>query len=137
MHYRAHVDVHTQRPPEALSVSINLVARTRRKRWEQLLFDVEQGRVRAPVEGASRARALLCSAAGHLGDARTASLLERVAHEHPCGTTRIAALDSVANLEPSHGERLWARAVDDANPCVRARARERLRATRSDGPPGG
>lgn len=96
MHYRAHVDVHTQRPPEALSVSINLVVRTRRKRWDQLLFDVEQGRVRAPVEGASRARALLCTAAGQLGDARTATLLERVAHEHPCGTTRIAALEGLA-----------------------------------------
>ncbi|WP_224247390.1 hypothetical protein [Hyalangium gracile] len=106
MHYRAHVDVHTQWPPEALSVSINLVSRTRRHRWEQLLFDVEQGSVRAPVEGASRARATLCMAAAQLGDARTAALLERVAYERPCETTRLAALDGLANLEPSHGERL-------------------------------
>jgi len=87
-----------------------------RKRWGQLLFDVEQGLLRAPVEGVSHARALFCTAVRKFGDAQTATPLERVAYEHPCGATRIEALDGLANLELSHGECVWARAVDDANP---------------------
>lgn len=42
-------------------------------------FDVERGRVAAPVAGASEPRALLCAIARSIGDGRTSSLLDPIA----------------------------------------------------------
>jgi hypothetical protein len=79
MHFRAHVDVHAQRPPEALSISVNLVSRVRRASWSQLLFDVERGVVSSPVDGAAGARALVHAAADLLGVAARDHLPGRTA----------------------------------------------------------
>lgn len=134
MFYRASRDVHAQYPPKAFSISINLMGSdSEMSLREQFYFDVERRCIRAPVETGISNRVLLCEAARYFGDARTSSLLERIADVHPCGRTRTTALESLAFLEPGSGERLWARAADDGSAYVREVARRKLKLAEAAG----
>jgi hypothetical protein len=127
MLYRASRDVHVQHPPAAFSVSLNLLT-LQKRRADQLYFDIERGCVSDSVDSASPEHSFLCAAACHFADARTAPLLERIATQHPSGRTRVAALSSLASLDPANAERLWTRAGSNDHALVRSVSRTRLEA---------
>jgi hypothetical protein len=106
MFYRAFRDVHTQHPPAALSISLNLLAVDRAELREQLFFDVARGRVAGPVPGGAERRVLLCEMAGLLGDPRSDSLLDQLAARHPCPRTRAAARRARTKPEASSSSSL-------------------------------
>jgi hypothetical protein len=127
MFYRAMRDVHAQLPPEAFSISINLMGGSRALSLEeQYFFDVEKRAIQRPVEMGVANRVFLCEAARYFGDSRTMALLEHIAERHPSGRTRSMAIESLASLDPTAQERLWTRAADDRDPYVSSVARRRL-----------
>jgi hypothetical protein len=98
MHYRAHVDVHRQLPPDALSVSLNILHVSRAQGWfDQYRFDVEANAVAGIVnEGASEC--LLRIAAG-LGSGNALDLAEHFARHHPSDRMRLAAWEARAGAQ--------------------------------------
>lgn len=127
MLYRASQDIHAQQPPEAFSISLNLmVADQRMGLQEQYFFDTDKRCLRGPVESGVSNRVFLCEMARYVGDSRTRSLLDQIAAAHPCGRTRAMAVDSLVCLEPGDTLSLWRRAFGDSDPYLRHVARERL-----------
>lgn len=92
MYYRAFVDAHVQRPPESLSVSLNILvssdAQTLRDQYD---LDLHNGEIADVLGRGNEARVALCDFAGVLGSARTPALLRELARSHPAGRVRTAA----------------------------------------------
>ena len=91
MHYRAHRDVHSQLPPDALSVSLNVMHAGGAQGWiDQYRFDVER-RTRSPsVLGPARARRSCASRSGWAATRRS-TWPRRSPRSHPatgCGWRR-------------------------------------------------
>jgi hypothetical protein len=127
MFYRAIRDVHAQLPPKAFSISINLMGSSKALSIkDQYYFDVERSCIRAPVESGVANRVFLCEAARYFGDERTTAVLEQVADTHPCGRTRISAIESLGARAPAARERLWTRAADAPDRYVSTVARRVL-----------
>ncbi|WP_437308911.1 transposase [Sorangium sp. So ce388] len=126
MFYRACRDIHTQLPPAAFSISLNLMIENRKNALlDQFVFDPEQGVIRGTVHtGASRS--FLFELPRYLGDNTTRATLERLAAEHPSGRVRASSLESLCALEPGEAGRIWRRSLDSEHPYVRAVAREKL-----------
>lgn len=96
--YRAHVDVHAQVPPAALSVSVNLLMRDDAAPWlGQYRYDTDKGCVAAAL-GAMPAGLLLDLAIDL--DAGL-DLVEAYAAGHPDPWVRIAAWRALARAGPS------------------------------------
>lgn len=90
--YEAHKDVHRQLPPQAPSMSLNLMLTPPDAGLtNQLYFDVERGVVRDYVSSWSHKRVDALGFARHWHDARTLELLEQILEAHPCSRTRVAA----------------------------------------------
>jgi hypothetical protein len=126
MLYRAHVDVHTQLPADALSVSLNVMHCHGAQGWlDQYRFDTENGTI-AALMGPPPSEAFLRIAVG-LGGAEALDLAERFAHHHPSDRMRLAAWDALASLEAEVGARdaLWARAEVSGSRLVEAEAKAR------------
>jgi len=134
MFYRASRDVHRQEHPVDFSISINLmVVSPEVISNSQYWFDLEQGTIRDYVrQNPSAGRVMLCHLAAYLGDDETASVLETIAATHGFPRVRLAAYESLATLENSHGAgtSIWARAAEDRNPLIRRAAREALEGIR-------
>lgn len=124
--YRAHVDVHTQLPAEALSVSINIMHSHGSQAWlDQYKFDPDRGQVAAIVSnGASEA--FLHIAVG-LESPEALDLAERFARHHPSDRMRLHALDALASITRDDAARdaLWARAEAAGSRLVAMEARSR------------
>jgi len=128
MFYRASTDVHRQHLPEELSVSLNLMyTPPDRPRRNQYVFDVERSAVESfvPIRRLE-AELVLCELAGHVGDGRTADILEDIAAHHELPQVRWAAFDSLATLAADASDAVIAAAVSDPHPYVSSRAREQL-----------
>lgn len=125
MFYRASRDVHAQEHPEEFSVSINLMimspeVTTNSQYW----FDLEKGTIRDHVQqNHSSSRMLLCDLARCFGDGATANVLESIASTHHVARVRSSAFEALCVLEQEHAEEVWRRALQDASPLVRHRAR--------------
>lgn len=92
MYYAQQRDVHRQWPPQALSISLNLMIVPPPGHWvEQRYFDLNTGTVAAVVNANDTARALLCDVAGALGSGASAAHLEAIAAAHPSERVRDAA----------------------------------------------
>ena len=128
MLYKAGIDVHTQFPPEELSVTLNLMVATPGVRLQdQYFFDLEQGTILPhPGELDTSRRISIVRMAGRVGDGDTRELLDELSRRHPCRRTRLAACDSLSELAPADAARTWERACDDPEPLVAHAARERL-----------
>jgi hypothetical protein len=125
MHYRAHRDVHSQLPPDALSVSLNVMhAGGAQGCLDQYRFDVEKDEI-AAVLGAGASEAFLRIAVG-LGCEEARDLAERFARRHPSDRMRLCALDAQAGvLGRVERDALWRRAEGSGNRLVALEARRR------------
>jgi hypothetical protein len=123
MHYRAHVDVHSQLPPDGLSVSLNVMHAGGAQGWtDQYRFDVERDEIAAVLSpGASEV--FLRIAVG-LGGEEARDLAERFARTHPSDRLRLTALEAQAGvLGEEERDALWARAERSGSRLVAAEAR--------------
>jgi hypothetical protein len=99
MLYRAHRDVHDQKPPAAFSVTLNLMESSGREPWRnQYRFDPASGRVagllnQTAIEG-------LLPLAAHVGGGAGEDLLRHFARRHPVDRIRIGAVHALAGAAP-------------------------------------
>jgi len=125
MHYRAHRDVHAQLPPDALSVSLNVMHAGGAQGWlDQYKFDLERN-VIAGVLGTGASEVFMRIAVG-LGGDEALDLAETFARTHPSDRMRLTALDAQAGvLEPADADALWRRAEGHRSRLVALEARRR------------
>lgn len=133
MTYREKVDVHTQFPPEELSVSLNLMVTKKRERdRDQYFFDPSDGRiVEMPKIALVHKRASIVVLAGQLANQDTADVIGSLIVSAPCRRVREAALlaaDSMAALPDEDRLRFIERGADDRDEVVRSRARSLMAA---------
>ena len=128
MLYRKNRDVHVQLPPDAFSVSLNILGQDPAQAWhDQYRFDIRrnviaEGLTCAPSEA-------LLSLAVHVGNGR--DLAERYAVAHPHPRMRATAFAALAGVD---GVDVWERASGDPHPFVSGRARAALCPERSGSP---
>jgi hypothetical protein len=126
MLYRAHLDVHRQLPPDALSVSLNIMeARPGLSWFDQYCFDVEQGTV-ARIANPASSEVFLRLAVG-LGDAEALDLAEHFGRFHPSDRMRLAAWDAWAGqaMDVQVRDALWREAERSGSLLVAKEARNR------------
>jgi hypothetical protein len=128
MHYRAHRDVHSQFPPDALSVSLNVMhAGGAQGCLDQYCFDVGKDEISAVLSpGASEV--FLRIAVG-LGCEKSRDLAEHFARSHPSDRMRLAALDAQGGvLDLKERDKLWRRAEGSGSRLIALEARRRREA---------
>lgn len=131
--YRKNLDVHSQLPPDDLSVSLNILALSPTSEFsEQYSFDTARSTI-ARVINASALETLV-RLAGHIGGDKGAELIDRVASHHPSERIRFAAWRARADVAADPEVRIaeYERAAAETSGLVRAlaaRAAERLRRT--------
>jgi hypothetical protein len=125
MHYRAHRDVHSQLPPDALSVSLNVMhASGAQGCLDQYRFDVEKDEIAAVLSPAASEVFLRIAVGLGCGDAR--DLAERFARSHPSDRMRLCALEAQAGVLDATGrDELWRRAESSGSRLVAMEARRR------------
>lgn len=107
MHYRAHRDIHSQLPPETLSVSINIMHMASEQAWrDQYRFEPDSSTVGGILTdtGSEVALALACA----MGCAEGLDLAERFGMGHPSDRMRLAAFDALA--DQGDADAVWRRA---------------------------
>lgn len=105
MLYRRFRDVHSQLPPDTLSVSLNVLAQSDRSDFcDQYRFDLERREVAGLVNTSSLEA--LVKLAVHLGGGNGLDLAESFAASHPSERIRFAALEAQASVEPELEERI-------------------------------
>ncbi|MEO7383359.1 MAG: transposase [Novosphingobium sp.] len=126
MLYRAHRDVHRQLPPDALSVSLNVMHANPAMGWhDQYSFDVDAGTVSGIINPGSTDAFLRIAVA--LGGGESLDLAERFATTHPSDRMRITAFDALAASCSDNAARdgLWARAEQSGSRLVETEAKAR------------
>ena len=111
MLYRAHRDVHSQLPPESLSISLNVMAIDPAYAWyDQYGFDLDGGTVTSVLSPTST-ECFLRIAVG-MGGEEALDLADRVGRSHPSDRLRLASFEARAGRESDYGTRdnLWQRA---------------------------
>jgi hypothetical protein len=117
--YRKHVDVHSQLPPDDLSVSLNVLALSPASDFrEQYSFDTGRSAL-ARVINASALETLV-RLAGHIGGENGAELIERFARHHPSERIRFAAWRARADpvADPEARIALYEQAAAEASGLV-------------------
>ncbi len=117
--YRAHIDVHDQLPPDALSVSLNVMHTSGAQGWlDQYSFDVEKQRIGRILSNGS-SEAFLQIAVG-LGGEEARDLALRFGQKHPSDRMRLAAWSALASVETDAAahDAVWARAEQAGNRLV-------------------
>lgn len=127
MHHRAHVDVHSQLPPEALSVSVNIMHAGGAQGWlDQYRFDVANDTI-AGVISAGGSEIFLRVAVG-LGHAEAHDLADHFARTHVSQRMRLVALEAQAGvLDLAGRDELWRRAEGSGSRLIAAEATRRRR----------
>ena len=122
--YRMRDDVHAQLPPDAFSVSLNILGYDAAQPWlDQYRFDI-RGNCIAQVLTSTPAEALVTLAVG--ADLPNAlDLAESFAACHPCDRMRITALDALVRSAPDPLAALE-RAADDPSRRIAGHARQLL-----------
>lgn len=105
MLYRRFHDVHSQLPPDTLSVSLNVLAQSDRSDFcDQYRFDLERREVAGLVNTSSLEA--LVKLAVHLGGGNGLDLADAFASSHPSERIRFAALEAQASVEPRLEQRI-------------------------------
>lgn len=107
MLYRRHVDVHSQLPPESLSVSVNVMRLDPAQGWfDQYGFDLESGTVARwlnPLAGEAFLRVAVASGAESALD-----YAEWVGTRHPSDRMRLASFEARAQMcDAADADALW------------------------------
>lgn len=129
MLYRMRRDIHVQLPPDAFSVSLNILGADPGQPWlDQYRFDIGRG-VIAQGLTCTAAEALLAVAV-HVanGEDLAAAFLQA----HPCDRMRVTALDALVSAMPHKAPTLLERAA--ASPSAYLAGHARLRLALRDGP---
>ena len=101
MAYRAFTDAHTQEPPEALSVSLNLMSHPPSlAAHRQYFFDVEAETISTAVGSGYESFANFVGMAKELGNGNTIELLLDLARDHPIDAIRASAADALTCMCP-------------------------------------
>jgi hypothetical protein len=134
MLYEASSDVHTQQPPEELSITLNLMVSSPHMRLtEQYLFDIEKGTlIGYPQDIDSSRRSSIIEMASHIGDGNSKQLLTDLSKAHPNRRTRLAAYEALAALNPKDSSAVWEQACDDTEPLVSEAGRKALREMKAE-----
>ena len=125
MHYRAHRDVHSQLPPDSLSVSINIMHAGGAQGWlDQYSFDVGKDEITKVISpGGSE---IFLRVAVGLGCPDARDLAENFARSHPSDRMRLTALEAQAGvLGPIARDELWRRAEGSGSKLVALEARRK------------
>ncbi len=105
MLYRKFRDVHSQLPPDSLSVSLNILAQSPAADFfDQYRFDLERREVAGIVNNNSLEA--LVKLAAHLGGGNGRDLVDDFAARHPSHRIRFAAVEAQASLEPDRDRRI-------------------------------
>ncbi|MCP5397403.1 MAG: transposase [Sphingomonadaceae bacterium] len=126
MLYRAHVDVHSQIPPESLSVSLNIMATDHMQGWlDQYGFDLGKGAV-SRILNPGGSECLLRIAVGMGGD-EARDYAEHVGRSHPADRMRLAAFEARSLLCESEEARdaLWREAELSGSRMLEAESKMR------------
>ena len=118
MLYRAHRDIHSQLPPESLSVSLNIMDEGEHVPWrDQYIVDLEAGTiVKRPTLTSSE---MLLRCAVHLTD-NGRDVAEHFAKAHPVPRVRANAIAALAAVEEGAGRvAVLERGMGDADARVR------------------
>jgi hypothetical protein len=124
--YRRHVDVHSQLPPESLSVSINVMRVDPAQGWfDQYGFDLERGtvaRLLNPLASESFLRVAVAS-----GTQSALDYAEWVGAAHPSERMRLASFEARAQLcdAPAEADALWRAGEMSGSRMVAGAAREK------------
>ena len=131
MLYRASRDVHTQSPPDDLSITLNLMASPDTVRLrDHYHFDLRTSTLMDyPVDNDSSMRRTLLHVAAKVGGDRTQELLAYLANCHPCRRTRLAAFDALAVTAAGNATDVWEQACRSTDPFVVKEGRARLQAS--------
>lgn len=126
MLYRAHRDIHNQLPPEAMSVSLNIMHVDGTCGWfDQYAFDPDSGTVTDRL-GSGSSEAFVRIAVS-LGSDEASDLAERFGRSHPSDRMRYACWDARASVaqDDAGREALWREAELAGSLLVAAEARRR------------
>lgn len=108
MLYRRHVDVHSQLPPESLSVSVNVMRLDPAQSWfDQYGFDLERGTVARLLNPHVSEAFLRVAVASGADSAR--DFADWVGASHPSDRMRLASFEARADLlgDPAAQDTLW------------------------------
>jgi hypothetical protein len=134
MLYRKHIDVHSQLPPESLSVSINVMRLDPAQGWfDQYGFDLERGTVARWLNPlASEAFLRVAVASGAQG---ALDYAEWVGARHPSDRMRLASFEARADLcgDPADVDALWRAGELSGSRMVAGAARQRRNSLASGG----
>ncbi|MEM6856673.1 MAG: transposase [Pseudomonadota bacterium] len=125
MLYRAHRDVHSQLPPEALSVSLNVMHVDPAQGWfDQYGFDLERGEVTRVLSPNATEAFLRVAVAG--GSDEALDYASWVGETHPSERLRLASFEARASrLDEAERDELWRVADRSGSRMVARIARER------------
>lgn len=127
MLYRASQDVHVQYPPEELTITLNLMLRGAEFPRDQYHFDLTSRTISAVSDPNASGRLSLLRLAAAIGNQDSAELLDRIATEHACRQTRLAAFESLSMRRPDAAAEIWEKAAHDREALVTKTAKKRLR----------
>jgi hypothetical protein len=123
--YRAHIDVHDQLPPDALSVSLNIMHTSGAQGWlDQYSFDIENRRI-GRILSTGSSEAFLQIAVG-LGCDEARDLASRFGNSHPSDRMRLAAWSALVSVEtePNARDAIWREAECGGSQLVTMEARK-------------
>ncbi|GAA4053102.1 transposase [Parerythrobacter jejuensis] len=123
LHYRAHRDIHTQLPPQSLSVSLNIVEANPALGWfDQYRIDLDRGTIEAALNPSATETFLRCGVA--MGHAETCDVATQFARQHPSDRLRLACFDAMA-LASRDADAIWREAENAGSRLVAGEAYRR------------
>jgi hypothetical protein len=121
--YEKSKDVHVQKPPETLSVSLNLMPTdTDLNTTAQYGFDVSTSKIAALVGSQVSQQIEFFKIAASVGDEETAEILSYIAVKHPNQNARAGAVNAICTAMPFDARYVLEKSVSDVSAIVRAQA---------------
>jgi hypothetical protein len=126
MIYRPHRDIHVQIPPDAPSMSLNLLIEEKEiVETPQYYFDLATSSVVPMNDNEIGRRVSFLESVGHFADESCTSLLFDVAREHRNPEVRAAALHAIRTGFPERQPEIETIAQADGHPLVLRELRDR------------
>lgn len=107
MVYRGGRDIHVQRTPPDVSVSLNLLCTSKRMhKTQQYLFDVASGTIVNGAGDLGSMRMFVLELMRHINDPNTVDLLSNFARLHPSERSQAYALNVLRDLDATEADRI-------------------------------